>query len=136
MIDVSEEQSLKAQLPIVVTESGSVIDVSAEQPQKAELPIVATESGSVMDVSEEQPEKAWFPIVLSELGGSVMDVSEEQSLKARFPITCVYCVIKSTSWRLKPSSILPVRRWPAKTAATTALSLIGGKMTVVRAISP
>jgi len=66
----------------------------------------------------------------------VMDVSEVQSRKALSPITCVYCAITSASWRLKPSRILPVRRWAAKTAATTSLLLTGRKMTVVRAVFP
>ena len=80
VMDVSERHSLKANPSIVVTESGSVMDVSDEHSTNAHSSIVVSESGSVMDVSEEQLAKASHPIVVRELG-RVMDVSEEQPRK-------------------------------------------------------
>jgi hypothetical protein len=50
---VRTEQSLKAKLPIVFTESGIVMAVREEHSLKALLPIIVTPSGMVMAVREE-----------------------------------------------------------------------------------
>jgi hypothetical protein len=81
VIDVSKEQSAKAEFPIVFSESGSVMDVSEEHEEKPSRAIFVSESGSAIDVSEEHSEKASRSIVFTE-SGSAIDVSIEQPLKA------------------------------------------------------
>ena len=49
--EVKPVQPEKAELPILVTDSGIVILVKPVQPEKAELPISATELGIVTEVS-------------------------------------------------------------------------------------
>ena len=55
MSSVRAEQSLKARLPIVVTESGMVMAVREEHSAKARSPIVVTPSGMVMTAREDHP---------------------------------------------------------------------------------
>ena len=55
--DVSEEQSRKAQLPMLVRLAGSWIDVNEEQPSKAQSPRLVRLAGSWIDVNDVQPSK-------------------------------------------------------------------------------
>ena len=57
MLDVSEEQSRKTQLPMLVRLAGSLIDVNEEQPLKAQSPRIVRLAGSSIDVNDVQPSK-------------------------------------------------------------------------------
>ena len=57
-ICVNDEHSLKALLPIEVTEEGIVICVNDEHLLKAEDPIEVTEEGIEICANDEHPEKA------------------------------------------------------------------------------
>ena len=83
VIEVREEQPSKAELPILVTESGIEIDVRAEQLEKAESPILVTESGMMIEVRAEQPRKAQSPILVTESGIEI-EVREAQPEKAAY----------------------------------------------------
>ena len=50
-MEVSEEQSLNAECPILVTLLGIVTEVSEEQPLNAEYPISVTKSGMITEFS-------------------------------------------------------------------------------------
>ena len=56
--EVNPLQPEKAELPMLVTESGMVTDVNPLQPAKAQDPITVTELGIVTDVNPLQPAKA------------------------------------------------------------------------------
>ena len=56
-LDVSEEQSRKAQLPMLVRLAGSWIDVNEEQPSKAQSPRLVRLAGSWIDVNDVQRAK-------------------------------------------------------------------------------
>ena len=78
LTEVREEQPLKAQCPISVTDGGILMLVREEQPSKALSPIFVTDGGILMLVREEQNEKAQFPIFVTD-GGMVILVREEQA---------------------------------------------------------
>lgn len=82
------EHPLKALLPILVTEFGTVIDVRPEQPEKASFPILVTEVGIVTEVRPEHSEKASFPILVTE-AGIVIEVSPLQFEKAELPMLVI-----------------------------------------------
>ena len=65
---VRAEQFLKAQFPIVVTESGMVMAAREEQTVKANSLISVTPSGMVIAAREEHDLKALMPIDVTESG--------------------------------------------------------------------
>ena len=76
VIEVSPSQPLKAQYPMLVTDSGIVIEVRLVQPEKTIPPIFVAELGIVIEVRLEQPIKVLPSIQVIEFG-IVMEVRLE-----------------------------------------------------------
>ena len=107
--DVSEEQRLKAPVPIDVAAGGMTIDVSDEHAQqrfcgtviravprlselrevherKAAVPTTVTEFGRLIDVRDEQDRNAESPMERSELPSKLAVVRNSEFAKAEKPI--------------------------------------------------
>ena len=77
VIEAREEQSAKANSPMLVTPFGIVIEVREEQAAKAPAPIFVTLLPMLTEVKEEHSEKAPPPMLVTLLG-IVREVREKQ----------------------------------------------------------
>jgi hypothetical protein len=68
VIEVREEQFIKAASPILVMLFGIVKETRDEQPEKTLCSRRITLFGSIIEVREEQPEKACIPTFVTFLG--------------------------------------------------------------------
>lgn len=84
-MSVKEEQSLKAEFPILETELGTTTLTNEEQFWNVKSLITLIEEGIIISISEEQSEKAIFSISVTE-SGIVILVKDSHPKKDAIPI--------------------------------------------------
>ena len=84
-ICVNEVHSLKAKLPINVTDDGIEICVNDEKRQKAKIPIKVADDGIWICFNDEPGQKEEFPIEVTEEGIEIC-ANDERSMRAELPI--------------------------------------------------